>query len=183
MAMKESSLVKRYARALVLAVGSEEEFARVRRELAAFLDLLARDPRLRLGLTTALVSQGERAQAVDIAAAALGLHEKTRQFLKTVAAENRMAYLEAMARHLPEAWCAAHGIEPVEVASAVELSAAQKERLQRNLETALGRPVRPEYRLEPALIAGLRLARGSVHYDFSLAGSLQKLRQAIAGDR
>lgn len=181
--MKESSLVKRYARALVLAVDSEEEFARVRRELGAFLELLARDARLRLGLTTALVSQGEREQAVDIAAAGLGLHEKTRLFLRTVAGESRMAFLGAMARQLPAAWCAARGIERVEVASAVELTAAQKERLRAGLEKALGRPVRPEYRLEPGLIAGLRLARGSVHYDFSLAGSLQKLRQAIAGDR
>lgn len=181
--MKESSLVKRYARALVLAVDSEEEFHRVQRELDSFLGLLAADARLRLGLTTSLVSQSEKAQAIEIAAAGMGLHEKTLKFLLTVAAENRMAFLEPMVRRLPEAWCAARGIERISVASVVELSPAQKQRLQRNLEKGLARPVRLEFRLEPGLIAGLRIGRGSVHYDFSLAGSLQKLREAIAGDR
>ncbi len=181
--MKTGSLVKRYARALVLAARDEAEFRRVQADLEGFLSLLASDERLRLGLETALVSAAEKAQALDIAAAGLGLHDKTLRFLQTVAGENRIAHLRAMAAGLDEAWLAARGIEKVEVASAVELAPTQKERLRRNLERALRRPVALEFRLDPELIAGLRLGRGSVHYDFSLAGSLKKLRQALAGDR
>ncbi len=181
--MKESSLVKRYARALVLAVDDEPEFRRIQEDLGSFLELLAADERLRLGLETSLVSPAEKARALEIAAEGLGLHDKTLKFLLTVAAENRMAYLGSMARQLPAAWWLEHGIEKIDVASVVELTPGQKERLRRNLEKALARKVELEFRLDPELIAGLRLGRGSVHYDFSLAGSLQKLRRALAGDK
>lgn len=181
--MKESSLVKRYARALVLTVDGEQEFRRLQKDLNSFLELLAADERLRLGLETPLVSLSEKTKALEIAAAGLELHDKTLKFLLTVTAENRMTYLRSMARQLPAAWCLERGIERIDVSSVVELSLEQKQRLRRNLEKALARKVELEFRLEPRLIAGLRLGRGSVHYDFSLAGSLQKLRRALAGDR
>jgi F-type H+-transporting ATPase subunit delta len=181
--MKESSLVKRYSRALVLAMDSEEEFRRVQKELGAFLGLLAADERLKIGLETSLISQAEKARALEIAAARMGLHAKTLQFLLTVAAESRMAFLEPMVRNLPEAWCAARGIEKIDVASAVALSPGQRQRLRANLEKALARKVALEFQIDPGLIAGLRLARGSVQYDFSLAGSLQKLRETLVGER
>lgn len=180
--MKESSLVKRYARALVLAMDDEAEFRAVQRDLDAFLALLAGDEKLRLGLSTSLVSQAEKAEALGIAAAGMGLRDKTLKFLLTVSEENRLKYLEAIAGALPDAWCAARGIERIEVASAVELSAGQRQRLGANLEKALRRKVELEFRLEPELIAGLRLGRGSVQYDFSLAGSLRKLRESLVGD-
>ena len=181
--MKASNLVKRYAKALVLAMDDEAEFQRVQGELAAFLALLAADERLKIGLETSLISQAEKAQALDIVNARMGLQKKTFQFLRTVAGENRMACLEQMVRQLPDAWYAARGIEKIAVASAVGLSEGQKDRLRGNLEKALSRKVALEFRLDPGLIAGLRIDRGSVQYDFSLSGSLRKLRETLVGER
>jgi F-type H+-transporting ATPase subunit delta len=181
--MKESSLVKRYAKALVLAMDGEEEFRRVRGELAAFLGLLAADERLRIGMETTLIPQAEKARALEIAGARMGLHAKTLHFLLTVAAGNRMGLLADMVRLLPDAWYEARGIEKIAVASVIELSPEQKGRLRANLEKALARSVALEFKLDPGLIAGIRLARGSVHYDFSLAGSLKKLRETLVGER
>jgi F-type H+-transporting ATPase subunit delta len=181
--MKESSLVQRYAKALVQAMDDEAQFRRVQGELDRFRELLVADAKLKLGLETSLVSQSEKAQALAIAAERLGLHDKTLKFLLTVAAENRMAYLEAMVRRLPDAWLAARGIEKIDVASAVPLTPGQRQRLAANLKKALAREVALEFRLDPGLIAGLRLGRGSVHYDFSLAGSLKKLRETLVGER
>jgi len=180
--MKESSLVKRYAKALVLSMDDESEFRRVQGELGGFLGLLASDDRLKVGLETFLISQAEKAQALDIVNGKMGLYPKTFQFLLTVARENRMVYLGQMVRMLPEAWYAAHGIEKVAVSTAIELTAKQRERLRGNLEKTLARPVALEFRLDPGLIAGLCLGRGSVQYDFSLAGSLRKLRESLVGE-
>jgi F-type H+-transporting ATPase subunit delta len=181
--MKESSLVKRYAKALVLAMADEAEFQRVRGELLRFLELLASDDRLKVGLATSLISPTEKARALDIVSANMHLHDKTLQFLLTVAAENRMAFLEPMVQHLAHAWFEARGIEIVTVDSAVELSAGQKERLRGNLKRALAGDVTLEFRLDPGLVAGIRIGRGSVQYDFSLAGSLKKLRETLVGER
>lgn len=181
--MKENSLVKRYAKALVLAMDDEAEFRRVRGELLGFLELLASDDRLKIGLATSLISPAEKARALDIVSVTMSLHDKTRQFLLTVAAENRMAFMEPMVQGLEHAWYEARGIEVVTVDSVVELSAGQKERLRGKLKKALAGEVALEYRLDPGLVAGIRIGRGSVHYDFSLAGSLQKLRETLVGER
>jgi F-type H+-transporting ATPase subunit delta len=180
--MKESSLVKRYAKALVLAMDDQGEFDRVSGELHDFLALLAADEKLKVGLATFLISQSEKIEVLDIVNAKMGLHAKTLQFLLTVAAENRLAYLEQMVRQLPEAWYAEHGIEKIIVSSAVELAVGQKERLLGKLEKALAGKVALEYRLQPDLIAGISLSRGSVQYDFSLSGSLKKLRETLVGE-
>jgi len=181
--MKESSLVKRYAKALVMAMDDQAEFDRVSGDLHGFLALLAADERLKIGLATFLISQAEKTAALAIVNAKMSLDPKTYQFLLTVAAENRLAYLEQMVRQLPDAWYAAHGIEKIVVLSTVELTGGQKERLLGKLEKALSRKVFLEYRLEPSLIAGISLQRGSVQYDFSLSGSLKKLRETLVGER
>jgi len=181
--MKETNLVKRYAKALVLAMDDQAEFDRVKGELHGFLALLAADEKLRIGLATFLISQAEKIAVLDIVNAKMNLHPKTFQFLLTVAAENRLAYFEQMVQQLPDAWCAARGIEKIVVSSVVELTAGQKERLLANLEVALSGKVVLEYRLQPDLVAGISLRRGSVHYDFSLSGSLEKLRETLVGER
>lgn len=181
--MKGSSLVKRYAKALVLAMDDEAEFRRVHGELLGFLELLASDERLKIGLATSLISPAEKARALDIVSAKMNLHDKTLQFLLTVAAENRMAFLEPMVQGLAHAWNEARGIEIVTVDSVTELSAGQKERLRGQLKKALAGDVALEFRLVPELVAGIRIGRGSVLYDFSLAGSLKKLRETLVGER
>jgi F-type H+-transporting ATPase subunit delta len=180
--MKESSLVNRYAKALVLAMDDEAEFQRVQGELAGFLELLAADEKLKIGMATSLISPTEKTAALEIVGAKMELQAKTLQFLQTVAAENRMAYLEQMVRRLPDAWYLSRGIEKISISSAVELSGGQQERLRGSLEKVLSRRVALEFRVDPELIAGIRIGRGSMQYDFSLAGNLKKLRETLVGE-
>lgn len=181
--MKESSLVKRYAKALVLTVADEEEFKRIRSDLNAVLDLLAADDKLKTGMATFMISPSEKITVLNILKDKMNLHAKSFRFLLTVADENRFAYLEQIVGQLPDAWCRVHGIEKITVSSAIELDGAQKERLRSNLKKALHKPVLLQFRTDPDLIAGISLQRGSLHYDFSLAGNLKKLRESLVGER
>jgi ATP synthase F1 delta subunit len=181
--MKESSLVKRYAKALVLTVANEGEFKRINAELNDVLTLLAADDKLKTGMATFMISQPEKIMALNIIKDKMNLHAKSFRFLLTVAAENRFAYLEQIVRQLPDAWCNVHGVEKITVFSAIELDNVQKERLLGNLKKALHKPIILQFRTDPALIAGISLHRGSLHYDFSLAGSLKKLRESLVGER
>ena len=181
--MKESSLVKRYAKALVLTVADESEFKRIHAELNNVLELLASDDKLKIGMATFMISQPEKIKALNIIKDKMNLHAKSFHFLLTVADENRFAYLEQIVRQLPDAWCNVHGVEKITVVSAMELDGAQKERLLGNLKKALHRPISLQFRTDPALIAGISLQRGSLSYDYSLAGRLQKLRESLVGER
>jgi F-type H+-transporting ATPase subunit delta len=181
--MKESSLVKRYAKALVLTIADESEFKRVTAELNDVLSLLAADDKLKTGMATFLISQTEKIAALNIIKDKMNLQPKSFHFLLTVAAENRFAYLEQIVRELPDAWCSVHGIEKITILSAIELDGVQKERLLGNLKKALHKPIILQFRKDPDLIAGISLQRGSLLYDFSLAGNLKKLRESLVGER
>jgi F-type H+-transporting ATPase subunit delta len=181
--MKESSLVKRYAKALVLTIADESEFKRIHAELNDVLVLLAADDKLKIGMATFMIPQPEKIKALHIIKDKMNLHDKTFRFLLTVADENRFAYLEQIVRQLPDAWCNVHGVEKITVFSAIELDGAQKERLLGNLKKALHKPISLQFRPDPDLIAGISLQRGSLRYDYSLAGNLKKLRESLVGER
>jgi F-type H+-transporting ATPase subunit delta len=181
--MKESSLVKRYAKALALTIADESEFKRVTAELSDVLSLLAADAKLKTGMATFLISQAEKIKVLHIIKDKMNLRPMSFNFLLTVAAENRFAYLEQIVAELPDAWCNVHGIEKITVFSAIELEGRQKERLLDNLKKALHKQVSLQFLTDPALIAGISLQRGSLHYDFSLAGNLKKLRESLVGER
>jgi F-type H+-transporting ATPase subunit delta len=181
--MKESSLVKRYAKALVLTIADESDFKRVTAELNDVLALLAADDKLKTGMATFMISQPEKIKVLNIIKDKMKLHDKSFHFLLTVAAENRFAYLEQIVRQLPDAWCSVHGVEKIKVFSPIELDGLQKERLLDNLKKALHKPIILQFQTDPALIAGISLQRGSLHYDFSLAGNLKKLRESLVGER
>ena len=181
--MKENSLVKRYAKALVQTVAKESEFERAAKELNDVLALLAVNDKLKSGMATFLLSQSEKTEALHIINDKMGLHPMVFRFLLTLSAENRFAFLEQIVRQLPDAWCSVHGVEKITVFSAIELNAVQKDRLLGNLEKALRKKVRLYYQLEPALIAGISLERGSLRFDYSLAGNLKKLRESLVGER
>lgn len=181
--MKESSLVKRYAKALVQSVANESDFKRITAELNDVLALLVADNKLKTGMATFLISQPEKIKALNIIKDKMNLHPVSFRFLLTVAAENRFAYLEQIVRQLPDAWCNVSGVEKITVFSAVELTAGQKQHLLANLEKALKKKIMLSCLIETALIAGISLQRGSLHYDFSLAGNLKKLRESLVGER
>jgi F-type H+-transporting ATPase subunit delta len=181
--MKESSLVKRYAKALVLTIADEGELERVSSDLSAVLDLLAADEKLKIGMATFMIPLAEKVKALKIISDKMDLDAKSFRFLLTVATENRFAYLEPIVRQLPEVWCSVHGVEKITVFSATELDDRQRERLLDNLKKALHKPISLQFRTDPGLIAGISLQRGSLRYDFSLAGNLKKLREALVGER
>jgi F-type H+-transporting ATPase subunit delta len=181
--MKESNLVKRYAKALVLTIADENEFKSIQAELNDVLALLAADEKLKIGMATFMISEPEKIKALNIIKDKMSLHDKTYRFLLTVVDENRFAYLEQIVLQLPDAWCHVHGVEKITVSSAIELDGAQKERLLLNLKKALHKPISLQFQTDPDLIAGISLQRGSLRFDYSLAGNLKKLRESLVGER
>ena len=64
------------------------------------------------------------------------------------------------------------------LSSAFGLTEAQRQSLSAAIEARLGKPITLDFRVDPSLLAGARLALGAWQLDFSLAGELGVFAEA-----
>jgi F-type H+-transporting ATPase subunit delta len=72
------------------------------------------------------------------------------------------------------------GVEQVELISAVELTAEERELVGRRLATQLGKTVTITNRIDPAIMGGLVVRVGDRMLDASVRGKLEALRKRLA---
>ncbi|NLG83236.1 MAG: F0F1 ATP synthase subunit delta, partial [Firmicutes bacterium] len=72
------------------------------------------------------------------------------------------------------------GVEVVQVTTAVPLSPEEQEMARKQLATALGKPVHPEFQVNPGLRGGIIIRRGEQLLDASLLGILRRIGESLA---
>lgn len=181
--MKENSIAKRYALALVKSVKDEKEYQSIKHELEEFQRLLKENSEFKAGMETLLFSQNQKRDVLDAIHQNVKFTEKTFNFLLSLVDENRVMVLESILPVLEELWFEKNGIERLKVFSAVPLSAKLEKQLVKQLEESFKKKIVIDAAVDPTLIAGIKLQRGLVYYDFSIDGNLKKLRDALLTDR
>jgi len=177
--MKNQILVNKYAQGLVQAVKDEGEFAAVRADLLAFLDLHAAHAGLRNALASLFIEASKKAVLLETVLAAGKANEKTVRFLKLLLEHGRLDLAGEITAALPEAWNEKLGILTFEVTSVIPLTDTQKTRLRETLEVVEERPVSLVYRIDPGIVGGLALKRGHIVYDVSIQGNLDRMKDLI----
>ena len=180
--MKKVSLAKKYTKALAESIKNGEEYKKIRAELEQFLDFLSSDEKLKAGLETMLFGFAQKLEILSIYKSEAGISEKTFNFLKILIENNRMSYLESMVEILEDQWYESRGIEKFVLISAVALDQDQENKLKDRLKKALNKDVVFEKEIDPSLLAGIKLMKGSIYYDFSIEGNLKKLRESLVSD-
>jgi F-type H+-transporting ATPase subunit delta len=180
--LKENSLAKRYAAGLIKTLKDEQEYRDIKNELQQFLELLNSIDQLKAGMETLLFSNSQKKEVLDSLNEKINFNQKTYQFLLTVLEENRLVYLETMLQLLEELWFEKNGIEKLKVYSVIPLSPTLEEKLVKNLEQAFNKTVVLEKEIDETLLAGIKIQKGLVYYDFSIEGNLKKLKQALLSD-
>lgn len=110
-----------------------------------------------------------------------GLDEHSRNFIATLAHNRRLALLPDVAALYELLRAEAENIADVQVTSAVELSAAQRERLAGALRKRLQREVRLQCAVDASLIGGAIVRAGDFVIDGSLKARLDRLAATMAG--
>jgi F-type H+-transporting ATPase subunit delta len=180
--LKESSIAKRYAEGLIKTLASESEYLAAKRELEEFLNVLNSIDEFRAGMETLLFSKGQKKEILASIHQKITFNKKTYQFLLIVLEENRLIFLDTIIQLLEKLWFEKNGIEKLRVFSAIPLSARLEKQLITNLETAFNKKIVIEKEIDPSLIAGIKVQRGLVFYDFSIEGNLKKLKEALLAD-
>jgi ATP synthase F1 delta subunit len=177
--MRNQILAKRYAEGLAGALRTESEYDGVRRDLEAFSGLLRASPELSAALVRPFLALARRQAIAEDVFDRLSLQTKTRRFLRLLMQHGRCEILPDIVRDLPAVWDAKNGVVPFEIRSVVPLSATQRIRLEARLRVLEKRPVACTYVLDPQIIGGLAVRQGSMIYDVSLRGQLERLKNEI----
>jgi F-type H+-transporting ATPase subunit delta len=177
------ALASHYARALADAVfgpnsGLTPEDAVS--QLRAAEELISSSQELERAMLSPAVLKTRKRAVISRLADELGLHRVVRNFLLVVVSHRRTKELPAMRREFELVVDERLGWLPANIASAKELTAVQKEEIERSLGSKLGKFIRAHYQVDPSLLAGVRARVASKEYDATLRGKLESMRQRLA---
>lgn len=98
------------------------------------------------------------------------------QLLVMLINKGRIEYARPIFERYIELAEADQGVHHAEVATALELSDTDKSRIKAALETYTKSRLHLRYRIEPALIAGVRFSMGDLLIDDTVKGKLERLK-------
>ena len=169
----KSTIARPYARAAFEEARSDKALEPWSEALHVGATVVA-DPRVAALLGNPHVTPDELAELmIGIAGPKLGEHGAN--FIRTLAANRRLAVLPQIAARFDELKDAEQGVADVTVASAAPLDATQQKTLSGALEKRLKRSVRMHFASDPALIGGAVVQSGDLVIDGSLRTRLERI--------
>lgn len=142
------------------------------------------EPAFQAALEDPVTPRSKRIEILSSALAASAPAEARRIFsalMSLIVAKDRIPLLPAIAGAYRELLDAEEGRVHLEIEAAFEPSPALVEELAEAWKRSSGaKTVRTSLRLSPALIGGYRLRSGSIRYDHSIAGRVERLRHHLS---
>lgn len=178
------SVAQSYARALFESGSSNGSFnvdhlnSQVK-NLGDFADLLAESKELRVALLGPATSTREKVSIVEEIGKKLSVDEVVSRFLKLVARNGRLGFLRSIQTCLRELSLAKQNGVLGHVVSADALSEAELNDLAGSFEQKIGKKVEFEARVDPRLLAGLKVTVAGTTYDGSLRAQLDRLERTF----
>ncbi|MEO8024899.1 MAG: ATP synthase F1 subunit delta [Bryobacteraceae bacterium] len=176
----------RYAKALVDVVmkpGSGVDPDASVAQIKSFAETLAGSSALRNVFLSPAISPAKKRAVVGRLADAIGAARQIKNFLFVLVDHRRMGGFLQIAEAYETLLDEQLGFIRADVTSAQELTAAQRTELEAKLAAMSGKRTRPHYSVDPALIGGVIAKMGSMSYDGSVRGEIQKMRTQLAAAR
>ncbi|MBV8865597.1 MAG: ATP synthase F1 subunit delta [Acidobacteriaceae bacterium] len=176
------ALSSHYAEALanaVLVPGSDLSPEAAIKQLKSAVGLLRDSQDLALALLSPAVNKVRKQAVIGKLADELGLHRLIKNFLLVVVSHRRTRELSAIEESFERIVDERTGWIPADITSAHELSAKQRQEIERVLGTKLGKFIRAHYQVDPTLIGGIRAHVASKEYDATVRGQLESMRSRL----
>lgn len=170
-----SEVLEPYAEALMSLAQSNDLTQRLGEDVAALLNLLEESGDLRQFLASPVVS-AENKKAVLQQIGGEELHPFMKNFLKILVDRRRIVFLEGICKHYQALLRKLNQAVLAEVASAVELTDAQKQSVREKvIAMTSANQVELNTKIDPDLIGGVIIKVGSQVVDASLRGQLRRI--------
>ncbi len=177
------AVANRYARALadvVLEADSPLQPEQAVEQLRALESVVNESAELRTILLSPAVPPPRKRAVVARLAGLAGVSGVMRNFLFVMIDHRRINIFREIRQAFEDLLDERLGVVRAHVASARELSADQRTRVQEEISSFMGKTVRCEFTVEEALLGGVFAQVGSTVLDGSLRGRLETLRQRLA---
>jgi len=176
--MRETTVARSYAEALLELAVRESAVDEYADELGRLADLLRTEETFRLFLETPRIDASEKKRVLrDVFGGKLP--ERLLRFLLLVIDKRRQRLLPQMVEEFSDLADEHFGRLKVEITTAMEPDEAVKERLRERLSRAFDREVLPRYRVNPAILGGVVVRVEDRIMDGSIRHRLQGLRRRL----
>lgn len=181
---KGSAIARRWAQALFEAAAAQGATVEVGRDLRALLESLWGSEEARRFLLGDRTSIEDRKKLVrGLLDAAGGGPRLVRSFVLLALDKRREAYLPDMAEAYGALLDRSQGLVEVEVRTAVELPAADRDGLRNVIASKLDRKIRTNFVVDSSLLGGLQIRVDDRLFDASLKRRLERLGEQLANAR
>jgi F-type H+-transporting ATPase subunit delta len=175
-------VAKRYAAALVDVALEQKNADSIRDGLAAFVDMFFSSGDLRIFLESPAVNPELKQKILATLAARMGLDAAVRNFAFVIVDHRRTHLLREIQQAFEEELNGRLGIAEVEVTSARDLTAAEKQELIVVLERRTGKRIQARFIKDRTLVGGAVVRIGSTIYDGSVRQQLTRLRERLEAE-
>lgn len=172
------AIAERYASALIDLAAGRNALDAMEQHIPALHMLLESSAFVAMCENPAF-SRTEKARALEALAQSFSIHPLVKGLLATLAYNNRLAVLPALALVLEKNLSEVRGKQHVEVVVAESLSAAQTKQIATALKDALQREPIMHVTVDPSILGGVLLRSGSRRIDATIRGRLDRLESAL----
>lgn len=177
-----ASTARRYAHAIFGVLSRPEDIERVERDLGSFRHLLAQVPALGRTLLHPGVPEDRRRSILDGIMGHLDAHPASRGAILLLIEDRKLRLLGPVLEALTKLREEKLNVASAKVTTATPLRNGDRPAWEAALTRVAGKPVRITFSTDPELIGGAIARIGSVLYDGSVRGSLQKIRLSLLGE-
>ena len=169
----------RYAAALADVALEQNSADRVKRDLAAFVEVFFSSNDLRILLESPAVGRDAKQKVIEKVAERMDLAPALQNFVYLLVDHRRTEMLREIQGAFHTELNARLGIAQAEVTSARELGATEREQLTGALEQLTGKKIEARFSRDQSLVGGTVVRVGSTVYDGSVREQLTRLREQL----
>jgi len=177
--MKNLSIARRYAKALLL-IGKEDGKAEsYKDELDGFANLLSREKELDQAICNPLYDSGGRKSVLRAIIEKIGLSTVMTSFLMLLFDKGRIGFISDINDYYQKLADELKGIARASLVSATELSSETIDKIRVTLSKKTGKEIILEVEQDPGLIGGIVTRMGDLVLDGSIKTQLLNMRESL----
>ena len=177
--MRDFTISRRYAKALLFLGQEDGNYLRYGQELEAFRNLLQQETQVKEILASPIYESTSRTKLLNLILEKTDFSPTTKSFLQLLQSKGRLGYLEGICGYYQQLTDELSNVTRAVVTSANKLSEDIINRIQEALKQVVKKEVLVTVKEDPAIIGGIVAQVGDLLLDGSLQTQLKSLKESL----